>query len=389
MSSHLGGRRFLRVEEAAGTADQSDSRLREARRWIVSGGHEGLPAIRLGRSIRIPTGRGAGPLSPIRTRGPLRDAAPPGGTAGRDRRRGQVGVSVVGRAGAAGARRPGVDGDTRYHVRLGAVAGRRARLGEGRRWRTRWPGFEGRLVELVAGRFEPEASSSRTVGRRSARARTDNHDVGRRLRFSDSRGRLDKRAAVLLEPGSARRAKRDSANSPRDLQTSARGRGGLMLRVTTLYASSAVATAAYYTRYLAQAPGEEPGVWSGRQADGLGLAGRVEADDLQRLLEGRDPRTGTPLGMPLVDRTTADGSVVRAVAGFDATFSAPKSRERVVGADRRPGSARRPRPGRRRGVGASGAVRGDDPGPGGRPPSASGRGRVVGGDVPADDVAGR
>ena len=28
-----------------------------------------------------------------------------------------------------------------------------------------------------------------------------------------------------------------------------------MLRVTTLYASSAVATAAYYTRYLAQAPG--------------------------------------------------------------------------------------------------------------------------------------
>ena len=29
--------------------------------------------------------------------------------------------------------------------------------------------------------------------------------------------------------------------------------------------------------------------------------------------------------MPLVDRTTANGSVVRAVAGFDATFSAPKS----------------------------------------------------------------
>ena len=108
-------------------------------------------------------------------------------------------------------------------------------------------------------------------------------------------------------------------------KTSARGRGGLMLRVTTLYASSAVATAAYYTRYLAQAPGEEPGVWSGRQAEALGLAGRVEADDLQRLLEGRDPATGTPLGMPLVDRTTADGSVVRAVAGFDATFSAPKS----------------------------------------------------------------
>ncbi len=98
-----------------------------------------------------------------------------------------------------------------------------------------------------------------------------------------------------------------------------------MLRVTTLYASSAVATAAYYTRYLAEAPGEEPGVWSGRQAEALGLAGRVAPDDLQRLLEGRDPTTGMPLGSPLVDRATANGSTVRAVAGFDATFSAPKS----------------------------------------------------------------
>ena len=66
-------------------------------------------------------------------------------------------------------------------------------------------------------------------------------------------------------------------------------------------------------------------MWSGRQAEGLGLVGRVEADDLQRLLEGRDPTTGTPLGHPLVDRTTANGSTVRAVAGFDATFSAPKT----------------------------------------------------------------
>ena len=108
-------------------------------------------------------------------------------------------------------------------------------------------------------------------------------------------------------------------------QVPAIGRGRLMLRVTTLYASSAVATAAYYTRYLAEAPGEEPGGGSGRQADGLGLAGRVEADDLQLLLEGRDPSDGTPLGSALVDRQTSDGRVVRAVAGFDATFSAPKS----------------------------------------------------------------
>ena len=98
-----------------------------------------------------------------------------------------------------------------------------------------------------------------------------------------------------------------------------------MLRVTTLYASSAVASAAYYTRYLADAPGEEPGRWLGRQADELGLDGVVEADALQRLLEGRDPTTGTSLGNPLIDRRSSAGAVIRAVAGFDATFSAPKS----------------------------------------------------------------
>jgi conjugative relaxase-like TrwC/TraI family protein len=98
-----------------------------------------------------------------------------------------------------------------------------------------------------------------------------------------------------------------------------------VLRVTTLYASSAAATATYYTRYLAGAPGEEPGGWSGRQAAGLGLDGRVDADQLEALLEGRDPTTGLLLGTPLRDRTSSTGMVVRAVAGFDATFSAPKS----------------------------------------------------------------
>lgn len=98
-----------------------------------------------------------------------------------------------------------------------------------------------------------------------------------------------------------------------------------MLRVTTIYATSAGSAAAYYTKYLADSPGEVPGVWTGRQAAELGLAGEVSGDDLLALLEGRDPVTGTPLGRPLADRTLANGSVVRAVAGFDATFSAPKS----------------------------------------------------------------
>ncbi len=97
-----------------------------------------------------------------------------------------------------------------------------------------------------------------------------------------------------------------------------------MLRVTTLYASAS-ATAAYYTRYLAGAPAEHPGVWSGEQAFALSLSGRVAVDELQALLEGREPTMGTPLGKPLTDRTLADGRVIRAVAGFDATFSAPKT----------------------------------------------------------------
>ena len=94
-----------------------------------------------------------------------------------------------------------------------------------------------------------------------------------------------------------------------------------MLRVTTLHASTAAASAAYYTQYLTQAVGEVPGVWHGAQAEAFGLTGVVTGDALQALLEGRDPTSGTPL----VDRRRANGSTIEAVAGFDATFSAPKS----------------------------------------------------------------
>jgi conjugative relaxase-like TrwC/TraI family protein len=97
------------------------------------------------------------------------------------------------------------------------------------------------------------------------------------------------------------------------------------MRVTTLYASSAASSAAYYTKYLTAAPGEVPGVWMGAQADGLGLVGTVDGEKLQALLAGLDPVTGRSLGRALTDRTTSDGRVVKAVAGFDATVSAPKS----------------------------------------------------------------
>jgi conjugative relaxase-like TrwC/TraI family protein len=98
-----------------------------------------------------------------------------------------------------------------------------------------------------------------------------------------------------------------------------------MLRVTTLYASTASATAGYYTKYLTQADGEMPGVWAGDQAARFGLSGAVEAGQLERLLMGCDPTTGATLGQPLVNRVSSDGRVVRAVSGFDATVSAPKS----------------------------------------------------------------
>lgn len=98
-----------------------------------------------------------------------------------------------------------------------------------------------------------------------------------------------------------------------------------MMRVTTLYAGTAATTAGYYTRYLTEASGELPGQWLGEQADRLGLTGEVTTESLEALLSGLDPVTGRTLGQPLVDRVTSNGAVIRAVAGFDATLSAPKS----------------------------------------------------------------
>ncbi len=112
--------------------------------------------------------------------------------------------------------------------------------------------------------------------------------------------------------------------SPKE-QTGARGLDSRVIRVTTLYTSTAASTAKYYTRYLTDAPGELPGQWAGQQADLLGLHGTVSTEALQRLLSGHDPISDLELGFPLKDRTLANGKVIRAVAGFDATVSAPKS----------------------------------------------------------------
>lgn len=76
----------------------------------------------------------------------------------------------------------------------------------------------------------------------------------------------------------------------------------------------------YYLEQIAKgaedyylASGEEPGRWLGALTGELGLDGEVDAEDLQALLGGLDPRTGDQLG-----RT-------RAARGWDCSFSAPKA----------------------------------------------------------------
>jgi hypothetical protein len=69
-----------------------------------------------------------------------------------------------------------------------------------------------------------------------------------------------------------------------------------VLRVTTIYANSAGASARYYTRYLADDGPDGEGRWLGGQADGLGLSGTVATEDLEALLSGRDPVSGGTAG---------------------------------------------------------------------------------------------
>jgi conjugative relaxase-like TrwC/TraI family protein len=98
-----------------------------------------------------------------------------------------------------------------------------------------------------------------------------------------------------------------------------------MIRVTTIYAASAGASARYYTGYLTEQEGELPGQWTGRQASAFGLSGDVSTETLESVLSGRHPITGQVLGRELLDRVDRHGTVTKAVAGYDATFSAPKS----------------------------------------------------------------
>ena len=79
----------------------------------------------------------------------------------------------------------------------------------------------------------------------------------------------------------------------------------------------------YYEQQVAQGledyfsgRGEAPGRWMGGGCGGIGVSGQVDRDGFMRAMHGCDPRTGEGLRPPR-SRTK--------VAGFDLTFSAPKS----------------------------------------------------------------
>src|ERR1043166_3618659 len=72
------------------------------------------------------------------------------------------------------------------------------------------------------------------------------------------------------------------------------------------------------------------GEWQGRLAEHFGLRGDVDPEHFARLSEGRHPLTGEQLVEQRLPHTykTADGRTVRTMgerAGWDSTFSAPKS----------------------------------------------------------------
>ena len=98
----------------------------------------------------------------------------------------------------------------------------------------------------------------------------------------------------------------------------------------------------YYT-----GAGEAPGQWCGTSAGRLGLVGEVEADALHRVLEHADPVTG--------ERLTT-GHAVAKVIGFDTTFCPPKSVSLLFGLGDPGGLQRGPQRPRRRGHPSSGGV---------------------------------
>jgi conjugative relaxase-like TrwC/TraI family protein len=94
--------------------------------------------------------------------------------------------------------------------------------------------------------------------------------------------------------------------------------------------------------------GEVAGEWQGLLAEKFGLAGAVSAEDFARLSQGQHPQTGEQLVRQRAsyEYKNTDGSTIKTMehrAGWDATFSAPKSVSltALVGGDSRVRQAHR------------------------------------------------
>ena len=89
------------------------------------------------------------------------------------------------------------------------------------------------------------------------------------------------------------------------------------------------------------------GEWQGRLADQFGLAGAVFAEDFAKLSQGQHPQTGEQLARQRAsyEYQDANGKTINTMehrAGWDATFSAPKSVSlALVGGDERVREAHR------------------------------------------------
>ena len=102
-------------------------------------------------------------------------------------------------------------------------------------------------------------------------------------------------------------------------------------------------TANYYKQ-----DGAVQGQWQGQLAEKMGLRGAVTPEEFARLTEGRHPQTEEQMVQhrEAQEYKNPDGSTTKAVehrAGWDATFSAPKSVSltALVGGDERVGEAHR------------------------------------------------
>ena len=94
--------------------------------------------------------------------------------------------------------------------------------------------------------------------------------------------------------------------------------------------------------------GVTAGEWQGRLAGQFGLAGTVSAEDFAKLSQGQHPQTGEQLVRQRAsyEYQDADGKTIKTMehrAGWDATFSAPKSVSltALVGGDERVREAHR------------------------------------------------